>query len=106
MVDEGRCAIYITLDEGRRATLHQLTIDCTKGWCAICLTLHEVWCALVLEKSRGTKPRVFSSKVAPAGDERYLVCAVGADLSFWCVFVHALLLWLPTALAAFRCPQL
>ena len=37
------------------------------------------------------------------GDERYLVCAAGADLSFWCVFVPALLLWLPAALAAFVC---
>ena len=26
----------------------------------------------------GTKPRVFSGKVAPVGDERYLVCAAGA----------------------------
>ena len=57
----------------------------------------------VLGESRCTKPHVFSGKVAPAGDERYLVYAAGADLSFWCVFVPALLLWLPAALAAFVC---
>ena len=32
----------------------------------------------VLGESRGRKPCVFSGKVAPAGDERYLVCAAGA----------------------------
>ena len=30
----------------------------------------------VLGESRGRKPCVFPCKVAPAGDERYLVCAV------------------------------
>ena len=33
---------------------------------------------VVLGGSLGTKPCVFSGKVAPAGDERYLVCAAGA----------------------------
>ena len=32
----------------------------------------------VLGESRGRKPGVFPFKVAPAGDERYLVCAAGA----------------------------
>ena len=32
----------------------------------------------VLGESRGRKPCDFSGKVAPAGDERYLVCAAGA----------------------------
>ena len=32
----------------------------------------------VLGDSLGTKPCVFPCKVAPAGDERYLVCATGA----------------------------
>ena len=32
----------------------------------------------VLGESRGRKPCDFPSKVAPAGDERYLVCAAGA----------------------------
>ena len=32
----------------------------------------------VLGESRGRKPCVFPRKVAPAGDERYLVCAAGA----------------------------
>ena len=32
----------------------------------------------VLGESRGRKPCVFPCKVAPAGDERYLVCATGA----------------------------
>ena len=32
----------------------------------------------VLGESRGRKPCVFPCKVAPAGDERYLVCAAGA----------------------------
>ena len=32
----------------------------------------------VLGESRGRKPCVFLCKVAPAGDERYLVCAAGA----------------------------
>ena len=32
----------------------------------------------VLGESRGRKPCVFAGKVAPAGDERYLVCAAGA----------------------------
>ena len=33
---------------------------------------------VVLGESRGTQPCVFSGPVAAAGDERYLVCAVGA----------------------------
>ena len=33
---------------------------------------------LRLGESRGRKPCVFSGKVAPASDERYLVCAAGA----------------------------
>ena len=33
---------------------------------------------LVLGESLGTKPCVFSGKVAPAVDEGYLVCAAGA----------------------------
>ena len=57
----------------------------------------------VVGESRGTKPGVFSGKVALASDERYLGCAAGADLSFGRVFVPALLLWLPAALAAFVC---
>ena len=32
----------------------------------------------LLGESRGRKPCVFLCKVAPAGDERYLVCAAGA----------------------------
>ena len=32
----------------------------------------------VLGESRGRKPCVCRGKVAPAGDERYLVCAAGA----------------------------
>ena len=32
----------------------------------------------VLGESRGRKPCVFSGKVAPAGDERYLMSAAGA----------------------------
>ena len=32
----------------------------------------------VLGESRGRKPCVFPCKVAPTGDERYLVCAAGA----------------------------
>ena len=32
----------------------------------------------VLGESRGRKPCVFSGKVAPASNERYLVCAAGA----------------------------
>ena len=32
----------------------------------------------VLGESRGRKPCVFPCKVAPAGDEKYLVCAAGA----------------------------
>ena len=32
----------------------------------------------VLGESRGTKPCVFPCKVAPAGGERYLVCATGS----------------------------
>ena len=32
----------------------------------------------VLGESWGRKPCVFPCKVAPAGDERYLVCAAGA----------------------------
>ena len=31
-----------------------------------------------VEKRRGRKPYVCPCKVAPAGDERYLVCAAGA----------------------------
>ena len=37
---------------------------------------------LVLGESRGTKPGVFSGKVAPAGDERYLGCVTHC----WCGF--------------------
>jgi len=36
--------------------------------------LHGVW----VGGNRGTKPCVFSSKVAAGGDEGYLVCAAGA----------------------------
>ena len=46
--------------------------------------------SFVLGESRGTKPCVFSAKVGPPGDERYFVCAAGADLSdlsFWYVLV-------------------
>ena len=32
----------------------------------------------VLGESRGRKPCVYSGKVAPASDERYLLCATGA----------------------------
>ena len=42
---------------------------------------------LVLGESLGTKASVFSGKVAPAGDERYLVCAAvaaGVALMFFC----------------------
>ena len=58
---------------------------------------------LVLGGSLATKPSVFPCKASPAGDERYLLCAAGANLSFWCVFLPALLLWLPAALAPFVC---
>ena len=34
--------------------------------------------SFVLGTSLGTKPCVFSGRVAPAGDERYLVCAADA----------------------------
>ena len=37
----------------------------------------------VLGSSLGTKPCVFSGKVAPAGDERYLGCAAVAGRAFW-----------------------
>ena len=33
---------------------------------------------IALGESRGRKPCVFPCKVAPAGDEKYLVCAAGA----------------------------
>ena len=34
----------------------------------------------VLRESRGRKPCVFPCKVAPAGDEKYLVCAGAAGV--------------------------
>ena len=40
--------------------------------------LHGCDMGFVLGESRGRKPCVFPCKVAPAGDERYLVCAAGA----------------------------
>ena len=40
--------------------------------------LHGCCMGFVLGESRGRKPCVFPCKVAPAGDERYLVCAAGA----------------------------
>ena len=51
----------------------------------------------VLGESRGTKPCVFLGKVAPAGDERYLVCAVGAG---WIVLTCD---WFRTGGVASRC---
>ena len=44
----------------------------------------------VLGESRGRKPCVFSGKVAPAGDERYLVCAAVVRSSTVKYFVQAL----------------
>ena len=40
--------------------------------------LHGCCMGFVLGESRVRKPCVFPCKVAPAGDERYLVCAAGA----------------------------
>ena len=40
--------------------------------------LHGCCMGFVLGESRGRKPCVFPCKVAPAGDERYLVCVAGA----------------------------
>ena len=41
--------------------------------------------AFVLGGSLGKKPCVFFGKVAPAGNQRYLVCAAVVVPSFWCV---------------------
>ena len=74
---EGRCETLhhitihhkrIDLDEGRCETLHRITIhhkrnDLDEGRC---VTLHYI-----------AIPCVFPCKVAAAGDERYLLCAVG-----------------------------
>ena len=52
---------------------------------------------LVLGESLGTKASVFSGKVAPAGDERYLVCAaVAARIVLTCD-------WFRTVGLASRC---
>ena len=52
-------------------------------WRVVCDCIEVTWlhgCCMgfVLGESRGRKPCVFPCKVAPAGDERYLVCAAGA----------------------------
>ena len=44
----------------------------------IVIWLHGCCMGFVLGESRERKPCVSSGKVAPAGDERYLVCAAGA----------------------------
>ena len=49
------------------------TLSC-KTHCNGCMDV--TWA--FLGESRGRKPCVFPCKVAPAGDERYLVCAAGA----------------------------
>ena len=59
--------------------------------------LHAGCMGLVLGESLGTKPCVFSGKVAPAGDERYLVCAEGA---IWIVLTCD---WFRTVGVASRC---
>ena len=53
--------------------------------------------SVVLGDSLGTKPSVFTCKVAPAGDERYLVCAaVAAGVVLTCD-------WFRTVGVASRC---
>ena len=62
----------------------------------------------VLGESRGSKPCVFPCKVAPASDERYLVCAAGGGLGsakawssphfngcfdMFCLFLHIAVTW-------------
>ena len=55
----------------------------------------------VLGESRGTKPGVFPCNVAPAGDERYLVCAAVAATIVWFDFAPALSLWFQGAVGRF-----
>ena len=55
-----------------------------KLWLQIALEwLHECCMPCVVGGSQSTKPCVFPSKVAAAGDERYLVCAAGAAGVVW-----------------------
>ena len=64
---------------------------CVVLWCFACSCdcrshwngwMNAAW-ALFCGGSRRTKPCVFPCKVAPAGDERYLVCAAGAAGVVW-----------------------
>ena len=59
--------------------------------------------SFVLGDSLGMKPCVFLCKVAPAGDERYLVCAAVAAGVALMFFGFALLVWLQGALCVFVC---
>ena len=52
------------------------------------------------------KPCVFPCKVAPAGDERYLVCAAVAGRIVLMFFFAAVELWLQAAVDAIVCAQL
>ena len=57
----------------------------------------------VLGDNLGTKPCVFPCKVAPAGDERYLVCAaVAAWIVLMCDW-FLMLVWLQGAVCVFVC---
>ena len=49
-----------------------------KGGKTHCHGCMDVTWASFWGESRGRKPCVFPRKVAPAGDEKYLVCAAGA----------------------------
>ena len=52
-----------------------------ESWVADCIAMAtSVLHGLRLGGILGTKPCVFSGQVAPAGDERYLVCAAGAGM--------------------------
>ena len=62
--------------------------------------------SFVLGDSLGTKPCVFPCKVAPAGDERYLVCAAGAARIVLTFFFAAVELWLQGAVDAIVCAHL
>ena len=64
------------------------------------LWLHGYYMGFVLGDSLGTKPCVFSCKMAPAGDERYLECAAGAAGVVCVFFFAAVEFWLQAVVDA------
>ena len=62
------CSVAMCVDTCRFA------MGCCETHCDGCMNV--AW-ALFWRGSRSTKPCVFPSKVAAAGDERYLLCAAG-----------------------------